>query len=276
MIGYGSGAAGGAGGGLEGAPILCKRCGAPTDPMPDLSLRCRHCGTPDRLPPDELGRALEIRGRLTLAAGRVAQLAGTESALASIFEKKGAFLTVMGPWPVLAVLVVAYAIVGTITTLSSLPASVPDSTRMELVIAAAYGPLFVLGITISFPLALLVGRFSYSRKVRPLLSARPPFQPGAPMRCRACGGDLHHATDAFVTCRFCRTPNVLAHDAARSMARRLDKEIAGYRQRASGLIGATSSASTHMTRTLFICFGLVYAGIIAFGMIASFAVKLAQ
>jgi hypothetical protein len=40
---------------LEGAPILCKRCGAPTEAQPDLSLRCRFCGTPDRLPPDELG-----------------------------------------------------------------------------------------------------------------------------------------------------------------------------------------------------------------------------
>lgn len=259
--------------GLEGAPILCRRCGAPSEVLPDMSLRCRHCGNPDRLPPDELGRALEIRGRLTLAASRVSQLAGTEQALAGIFEKRGAFVTVMGPWPILAVLVVAYAIFGTYNTLSNLPAAVPDSVRLELVVAAAYGPLFVLGITISFPFALLVGRFSYSRRVRPQIAARPPFHPGAPMRCRACGGDLPHAADAFVTCRFCRTPNVVASQTAEQMKRSLDEEIAGYRQRAGGLYTATAQASTHMTRTLMVCFALVYVGIIGFGMVASIVVK---
>jgi hypothetical protein len=34
-----------------------------------MSLRCRFCGNGDRLPADELGRAMEIRGRLLLAAG---------------------------------------------------------------------------------------------------------------------------------------------------------------------------------------------------------------
>jgi hypothetical protein len=257
---------------LEGAPVLCKRCGAPTDAQPDLSLRCRFCGTPDRLPPDELGRALEIRGRLAMAASRVAQVASSEAALASIFERRGAFWSVMGPFPVVALLVVAYAVFGAYSTLSSLPDSVPDDVRLQLLVASAYGPFFILGITLSFPLALLVGRISYARNVRPLLAARPPQYAGAPMRCRACGAGLPPTRDAFVTCAFCRTQNVLAPELAKDAARRLDEELAGYRARASGALTGTSRAATHMTRTVFVCFALVYAGLVAFGVVAKLAI----
>lgn len=260
--------------GLEGAPILCKRCGGHTEPLPDLSIRCRYCGLVDRLPPDELGRALEIRGRLQLAVAQVAQLASTEAGLASIFERKGAFLSVMGTMPVLALIVVAYTAYGVVTTLASLPDSVPEATRLEIAVASAYGPLFVLGLTVSFPIALLVGRISYGRSVRPLLAARPPFYPGAPMRCRACGADLPPVRDAFVMCRFCRTQNVLAKEVAANARQHLDAEIQAYRARASGALTGTSRASTHMTRTLVVCFVLVYLGIFLFGAVARVAIPM--
>ena len=253
---------------LDGAPVLCKRCGAPTEVQPDLSLSCRFCGTLDRLPPDELGRVLEIKGRLAMAAGRVAQLASSEAALASIFERKGAFWSVMGPFPFLALAVVSYAVYGAYATLSALPASVPDAVRIDLVVAAAYGPLFILGITISLPLALLVGRLSYTRNVRPRLAARPPRYAGAPLRCRACGGDLPPSRDAVVHCTFCRTQNLVSADVARDAARRLDEEIAAYRAQASGIVTGTSQAATHMTRTFFVCFGLTYAGMFVVGAVA--------
>ncbi|MCA9585637.1 MAG: hypothetical protein KC657_09785 [Myxococcales bacterium] len=249
----------------DGTPVLCKRCGAPTDVQPDLSLVCRFCGTPDRLPPDELGRALEIRGRLLMAASSVSQVASTEAALAGIFERRGAFWTVMGPWPVLALLVVGYSVLGALSTLSALPDAVPDDVRVELIVASLYAPFFILGITLSFPVALLVGRFSYRRSVRPHLAARPPHYPGAPMRCRACGGDLPATRDAITACRFCRTANALAADLARDAQRQLDAEIAAYRARASGAVSATSRAATHMTRTVIVCFALVYVGIFALG-----------
>lgn len=253
---------------LAGAPILCRRCGGASDMAPDASLRCRYCGNLDRLPPDELGRALEIRGRLILAASRVAQVTGTERALAGIFEGSRAFFTLMGPWPILAVLVIANAAWSLHSTLANLPAVVPDSTRVELIVAAAYGPLFVLGLTLSSPVALLVGRRSYRRGVRSKLVARPAATPGAPMRCRACGGDLPQAADAFVTCRYCRTQNLLAPQSAEEVKRRADEEIAEYRARANGIYAATTTASTHMTRTLFLSFAFVYVGVIAFGMVA--------
>jgi hypothetical protein len=206
-----------------------------------------------------------------MSAARVAQVASTDRALASIFAREGAFWTVMGPWPVLAVLVIAYAVFGTWSTLAALPASVPDEVRFELVVAAAYGPCFVLGITLSFPLALLVGRRSYEKNVKPLLSARPPTFPGAPMRCRACGGDLPPARDGLVPCRFCNTQNVLGAVLAEDVARRLDEEIAAYRAQASGVLAGTTSAATHMTRTVFVCFALVYVGLLALGGIARVA-----
>ena len=256
---------------VEGAPVLCKRCGAPTEAQADLSVRCPFCGMPDRLPSDELGRVLEIRGRLTMAAARVAQMASSEAALASVFERRGAFWTVMGPFPVLALVVVAYGLFAAYSTLSALPASVPDSVRLDLLVASAYAPFLFLGITISLPLALLVGRRSYGRNVRPLLAARPPRHVGAPMRCRACGGDLAPTRDAFVTCRFCRTQNVLAADLARDAARRLDEELAAYRAQANGVLAGTSHAATHMTRTVFVCFAVVYVGMFALGALARVA-----
>lgn len=253
---------------LEGAPIPCKRCGAPMDAQPDLTLRCRFCGAWDRLPPDELGRALEIRGRLAMAASQVAQVASSEAALASIFERRSAFWSVMGPWPLLAVLVTAYAVFGAVTTLSGLPAAVPDDVRIDLVVAAMYGPFFVLGITLSFPVALLVGRISYAKNVRPKLAARPPRYPGAAMRCRACGGDLPPARDGFVTCRFCNSQNVLAADLVGDVRRGLEQEMVGYRARASGMLAGTTTASTHMTRTVVVCFAGVYVGMLLLGAVA--------
>lgn len=253
--------------GLEGAPVLCKRCGAPTEVQPDLTVQCRFCGTPDRLPPDALGRVLDIKARLAVAAGRVAQLASSEAALAGIFERKGAFWSVMGPFPFIAAVVVAYSAYGAVTTLSALPDAVPNDVRIDMLVAAAYGPFFILGITISLPVALLVGRFSYRRNVRPKLAARAPRYAGAPMRCRACGGDLPPTRDAVVHCTFCRTQNVVSADLARDAARRLDEELAAYRAQASGMLTGTSSAATHMTRTFFVCFGLTYAGMFVLGAV---------
>lgn len=235
--------------------------------LPDLSLRCRFCGALDRLPPDELGRALEIRGRLAMVASRVAQVASNEQALASIFERRGAFWSVMGPWPVLALVVTGYALFSAWSTLEALPASVPDDVRVDLAVAAAYGPFFVIGITVSFPIALLVGRMSYARNVRPKLAARPPLYAGAAMRCRACGGNLPLARDGFVTCTFCNTQNVLAADLVGDVSRGLEAELAGYRAQASGMSAGMTVASTHMTRTVFLCFALVYGGIFVVGAV---------
>ncbi len=257
---------------LEGTPILCRRCGGASDVAPDASLRCRYCGNLDRLPPDELGRALEVRSRLLLAASRVAQVSGTEQALAGIFEGRRAFVTLMGPWPLLALLVFANAAWNLHGSLSGLAPTVPDSVRVDLVVAAAYGPMFVLGLALSFPIALLVGRASYRRNLRGKLFARPARHPGAPLGCRACGGDLPAATDAFVACRYCRTHNLVTARTAAELARRAGEEIAEHRARADGLQGASVAASKRMSRTLFVSFAAVYVGVLAMGAVARLVV----
>lgn len=258
----------------EGVPVPCRACGGATDTLPDLSIRCRFCGRPDQLPADAFGRAMEIKARLATASARVAQLASSEAALASIFERRGAFWTVMGPFPVVAAVVIVVSLTSGVSTLQNLPASVPDNVRLQLLLSSLYGPLFIVGLTVSFPLALLVGRISYARTVRPLLASRPPLYPGAPLRCRACGGDLPVVRDAFVRCIHCRTENVIDKDGARTAAARLDQEIAGYRARAAGAVTGTSRAATHMTRTLVVCFCLVYLGILLFATVATKAVEL--
>lgn len=257
---------------LEGAPVLCKRCGAPTEVQPDLSVQCRFCGTPDRLPPDELGRVLEIKGRLAMASSRVAQLASSEAALASIFERRGAFLSVLGPFPAIALFIVLNAAYGAYSALSEMPDAVPNSVRVDVMIGAAHQSFFILGIMVSLPIALLVGRISYTKNVRPKLAARPPRYTGAPMRCRACGGDLPHAREAFVACPFCRSQNILAAATAQHAARALDEELVGYRARASGMLTGVSNAATNMTRTVMICFALVYASMFVLGAVVRAAI----
>jgi predicted amidophosphoribosyltransferase len=256
----------------EGVPILCRRCGAPTEPRHDMSLVCRHCGQVDQLPPDALGRALDIKNRLASAAASVAQLDGVESALASIFEQRGAFLRVTGPWPVLAAIVIAYAAINAVTTLGALPRAVPDSVRLQLLVGAAYGPLFVLGIAVSFPVALLVGRTRYRMRVRPLLLARPPLAPGAAMRCRGCGAPLSPTREAFSRCRHCQTQNLVTDEVARQQGRLLAEEAASYRARAMGAVSSASTASLHMSRVLVVCLVLVYLGVIGFGFAAEVVV----
>jgi hypothetical protein len=208
-----------------------------------------------------------------MAASRVAQLEGVEGALASIFEGRGAFLRVLGPWPLLALVVCGYGIYSAIVTVENLPKAAGDAVAAELIVAHAYGPLFVLGITVSFPTALLVGRSLYRRRVRPLLAARPPRWPGAPMRCRGCGADLRPSREAFSPCPYCRTQNLVGEGAGADHARRLEEEAAAYRARASGLVAHASSTSVHMSRTLVVCLVLVYAGVIGFGVVAGALIR---
>jgi hypothetical protein len=71
----------------------------------DLSVSCRYCGAHDVLPPDDLGRALDIKNRLALAEQRSLQLRGIDAALASVFEDRMAFLRVAGIYFALSALI---------------------------------------------------------------------------------------------------------------------------------------------------------------------------
>jgi hypothetical protein len=56
--------------------------------------------------------------------------------------------------------------------------------------------------------------------------------------------------------------------AANDAKRRLDEEIHRYRTRAGAVLAGTGQTATRMTRTLVVCFALVYGGILAVGAAA--------
>jgi LSD1 subclass zinc finger protein len=248
----------------EGTPVLCKRCGGNAALEASATLRCPYCGSVEQLPTDEQTRLFEVRSRLRVAAAQVAQLNGTEGALGHIFEDRGAFFRIMGPFGFVLIVSVVFAVMNVVNAFAVVPASVPDAVRMQLAASALTGPMFMGGIAFSFPIALFVGRFMYARSVRPLLRARPPLYPGAPMRCRACGGPLALTRGAKGTCPYCNTINILGETLAQDAMRQLEEEAAQYKARANGVITGVSKAGISMTRVLVGCFVLTYVGIIGF------------
>jgi len=247
-------------------PILCGHCGGAAEPEDDGGgIVCPYCGTRDRLPPDELGRALELKRRVTMAARSAVQLAGLEGALGRIFEQRGAFVRVAGPWLVLFPLITAYMVAGSWSTIERAPANL----RLPLALYAAMGPMWIAGIALAFGVALFIGRIGYRRGVRPLLYARPPRQPGLPTRCRGCAADLPDGRGPFITCSYCSTQSLVTPEIQRDRERLLAAEEAACRARASGALAATGRAGTHMSRTLVAAFVVIYAGVIGLAAVAS-------
>jgi LSD1 subclass zinc finger protein len=246
----------------DGTPILCKRCGGNAALDATLTLCCPYCGASEQLPQEAEARMYEVRSRLRLAAAQVAQLGGTEAALGRVFEEKGAFWRVMAPFAFILFVSVFYAAMNLRFAFDA-----PESVRLQLMASALMSPMFIGGIAFSFPIALMVGRFMYARSVRPLLRARPPLYPGAPMRCRACTGPLPLTRDAKVTCAYCNTTNVMGVVQAQDTVKRLEEEAAQYRARASGAVAGASKAGLNMTRVLIVCFVLTYVSVIGSMMI---------
>ena len=160
--------------------------------------------------------------------------------------------------PLFAAFVVVYVLIGSWPMINAAPAKL----QAQLVVNSLLGPFFIIGITIAFPLALLVGRRSYRRKIRPLLLARPATAPGMPARCRGCGAGLPDARDPFVRCKFCMTENLVSIVGQRDRERLVSEEHAQYQRRASGISLQTTQVASHMTRTLIVIIVLVYAGLI--------------
>jgi uncharacterized Zn finger protein (UPF0148 family) len=246
-------------------PILCAQCGGATTPRDDGTLACPFCGHQDRLPDDQLGRALELKRRVTAAANGVAQLRGMESALGTIFESRGAFVRAAGPWLVLAPLILAYSLFSAWPHIEK----APPEFRAGLIANALLGPMFIAGILFAIFFAMTIGRFHYRRKVRPLMYARSPRAPGLPVRCRACGGDLPDRRGPFIVCDFCRTHNLVTPEVQKHDARLLDEEQRFHRDRANKLVAQTARASVHMSRFLVIGIIVAYAGMIGLAYLAS-------
>jgi hypothetical protein len=239
-------------------PVLCARCGGAAVPADDGALACPFCGFSDRLPPDQLGRALELKRRVAAAARSVAQLHGMEGGLAAIFEERRAFVRAAGPWLVLAPLILAYSLAQSWKYIEAAPARF----RPGMIANALIGPMFLAGIVLAIFVAMLVGRRHYRRYVRPLMFARHPAGPGLPARCRACGGDLPTSRGPFRVCQFCSTHNLVTPEIEAHDARALDEEARQQREHAHRMVAGTSRAALHMNRTFVIGIVVAYASMI--------------
>jgi hypothetical protein len=245
-------------------PVLCARCGGAAVPADDGALHCPFCGHDDRLPADQLGRALELKRRLASAAASAAQLRGMESGLAHVFEDRWAFVRVTGPWLLIAPVILAYSLVSAWPFIEK----APPGFRAGMIINALIGPMFIAGILIAIAVALAVGRFSYRRKVRPLMYARTPRAPGLPARCRACGGDLPDGRGPYLVCSFCSTHNLVTPEIQAHSAAALEAEQRFHRDRANQVIAKTSRSSIHMSRTMVIGVVVTYAMLIGLAALA--------
>jgi hypothetical protein len=243
----------------EGIPTLCKRCGGDARLDGPTVLRCVYCGNVEELPGDQQARIFELQSRLRIAAAQAAQLQGTEAALGRIFEEKAAFVRLATPFAFVFVISIVYAAVNVRTAFES---TNDTSIQLQLVAGSLMGPFLIGGFVLSCVLALAVGRFSYARTVRPRLRARSALFPGAPMRCRACGGPLLAQRVAHVTCAYCNTTNLLSHEHAADAAKRLAEEAAEYRARAGGAVAGVGRVGVNMTRIFIICFTLTYGSVI--------------
>jgi hypothetical protein len=246
-------------------PVRCGGCLGPARLEWDGKVSCPYCGRIDHLPPDELGRALELKRRVAAAAAAVQQMRGMESSLSWIFERRGAIWRISGFYFVFAFLVLGYIVVGNWQILSHAPAALRPTFFLNVV----EGPLWVAGIGFAMCAGLFVGRARYRRAVRPNLIAHAPRETGLPARCRACDGDLPDRRDPLVVCEYCDTQNLVTPELARDRAGLLANEEQFYRDRSNRAVAAMTISSTRMDRVFWITTALVYALLIGVAFLAS-------
>ena len=245
-------------------PILCKNCMGPASPDYDGQILCGYCGHSDKLPADELDRALELKRRVAAAKNSVARLAGLESALSHIFESRAAFFRAAGPFLGLFVLSIGY---GVMNGWQYLPAA-PAGVRASIFIGTLYGPLMIGGVGIAVWAALWVGRRNYRRRVRSHLFARAPREGGQPARCRACDGALPDRRDAFVRCAFCSTENLVTPELQDNRQELLSRESQFYSDRANRAVADASAGGVHMDRIFWASLVVVYGAVIGLGYLS--------
>jgi len=257
----------------EGTPILCRNCGGGMTLHADSSIVCRYCGARDVLPADELGRVLEIKNRLAMAEQRTAQVKGFDATFASVFEKPGSFVRVMGMYVVIGLLTLVMSAYQFYTMLLPNIDKLNDGIIVEVILGQLMGPMLMIGFGASLGMALLTGRRHYRRRVRPLLMASRPAAHNAPFACRACGGALPPARAADVHCPYCRTMNLVPRELHGNHAAALFQEAESAKQQLHQAHGAIMSISGKMRLTLILCgiatlvlaYGLPMLGMAVFG-----------
>jgi hypothetical protein len=220
----------------------------------DLSVECQHCGSVDVLPSDEAGRVLEVRSRLALAEERALQVRGMDATLATIFEDRMAFARVSGLYLAMAFVIVAM-VAAQWLSFGALPALAPPALA-DMLLAQATAPMLMLGVGLSFALALGYGRSHYRKMLRPLLIARIAREPGARARCRVCGGELPEARSVDVRCEYCRSLNLVPRVLHASQSSALAAEADALRAKLAGVNLATLSIARRMRSAWIVCVAL--------------------
>ena len=90
-------------------------------------------------------------------------------------------------------------------------------------------------LPLSFSVGMLSGwlgmRSVFAQKLKPLLRARPPQEPGLAARCRNCGGDLPAVRAPEVSCGYCGASNFLDEALTAQAGALLAREAEQYQQR---------------------------------------------
>jgi hypothetical protein len=218
----------------------------------ELRASCQHCGAVDMLPPDELGRVLDIKNRLAAAEQRSLQVKGMDATLAHVFEDRRAFLRVSGVYLAIAALILAFALYQ-LFSLSENLQRVSLEAAGQMVLGSLTGPFLLLAVAFSLAVALAVGRAHYRKLVRPLLLARAPERAGMRLRCRVCGGDLPETRAADVRCGYCHSVNLAPKELLTGHAMALSAESEKLKARVSGASLATMSIAKRMRLAFILC-----------------------
>lgn len=218
--------------------LPCRRCGAAMAPFATAGLageldrlHCRFCQLVDDVPRDAALRLAFLRARAAELRRTRQALSDTDRRVAEVLEDgrwiRGTLLAALGPLSLILLLVV-------------LPAALTGGAKGALIGLGLISQL--TGIVLGMWLAYRAVSRRYLRTIRPRILARAPERPGAPARCRVCGGAIEFRGAAFCDCSFCGAANLIGTDLLRDAHRFLGEEVAEYQRRAAG---AEREVATH-------------------------------
>jgi len=187
-----------------------------------VALRCDYCGAMDALPADATQRVWALRQRAQALWWAKDTLRGQDATMCQRVEGawlKGTALAALGPLTLIVVLIIA-------------PAVYMGFTEMAIVGGGLIGQL--LSVIMGMLGGFLIAKHRYRAMVRPHILARVPSAAGRPARCHCCGAELPYAPDAFATCGYCQSTNLVSPEMARDRAALLEAEAQCYRARAAG------------------------------------------
>jgi hypothetical protein len=184
-------------------------------------VQCPYCHRTDDVPREAASRLAFLRARAAELRAVRQELTAMDQRVARTLEDgtwlRGTLLAAIGPFSLIMIFLV-------------LPGLYYGGAAGGLM---GFGMLAqLLGIILGMALPYRALSRRYLRVIRPRILARAPERPGAPARCRICGGPIEVHGSPFVDCHFCGSTNLVTHELVHECRRFLDAELAEYRYRA--------------------------------------------